>query len=743
MPDRPKHSFSYVVAAIVLVAVFATAMRRFLIGESFPIWDANGLFGPYYMLIADLARHGSLLWWNPWANGGQPDFADPQYGAHSPVVLLLAWLFGPTVRGFIAYWFSLWLLFGLGILALARQWKVPAWGGAVVALGLMFSGFFVGHAEHTPVLFSWVWMPMVLWRLEVALTRASWAAGAQAGVLFGLSALGGYPAILFTNGVFLVFWVAVRVFLRDKSEARDCAPADSRWAVVPPCLLMSLVAVVIALPTFFSLVHEGRGFTNRVGALPHELAVLSNALHPRALLTFASPYLSALPPTRLWDYTDISSCGLYVGGIVFAFAVFAILARPRSRMRWALLAAAAFAVTASLGRALPVRGWLYDWFLPMRYFRHPSWFRAYPMFLFGILALLGARDYVDGVPGVNCRRRLVAATTLSAIVALVAYLLVVTRVQPANRMLGDVHFLLAWVIPALVVPWLRPDSVAQKRVWVPVVFGLLAAIDAVLGTGLATTLGLTGEQPKRAWADVERHHRSETDLLRLDGAQRTLFPKTGRFDNKHFLTREAALYGESGLRNDYLEAWIREPVLVSAATTENRFWFAANPLRLSPSLVVLDAFIRRSRDLGKPLLLIHPRASMIEPTPFTTDDLQRIGQAPAAEPATVVLERYVPNAVRLRFEAPRDGWLMVTDRWAAGWVARVNDVPVAVEGADFLFRGLPVRAGPNRVDLVYRPPGRPWLPLVTWAFIAAVVVGSFWPFWSRRRRGEDAKPPAA
>jgi hypothetical protein len=75
---------------------------------------------------------------------------DVQYGAHSPVVLLLAWLFGPSVRGFLAYWLTLWLIFGLGIIALARQWKVPAWGGLLVALGLTFSGFFVGHAEAHP-----------------------------------------------------------------------------------------------------------------------------------------------------------------------------------------------------------------------------------------------------------------------------------------------------------------------------------------------------------------------------------------------------------------------------------------------------------------------------------------------------------------------------------------------------------------------------------------------------------------
>lgn len=100
MNDRWKRALPYLIAVVALIAVFACAMRQFLLGEAFPIWDADGLFGPYYMLIADFARHGKLLWWNPWANGGEPDFMDLQYGAHSPVVLIMAWLFGPSVRDF-------------------------------------------------------------------------------------------------------------------------------------------------------------------------------------------------------------------------------------------------------------------------------------------------------------------------------------------------------------------------------------------------------------------------------------------------------------------------------------------------------------------------------------------------------------------------------------------------------------------------------------------------------------------
>ncbi|HEX7506194.1 MAG TPA: hypothetical protein VF550_05440 [Polyangia bacterium] len=738
MLDRLKRGFPYLAATAALIAVFAWALRKFLIGEAFPIWDADGLFGPYYMLIADFARHGKLLWWNPWANGGQPDFMDLQYGAHSPVVFVMGWLFGPSVRGFIAYWLTIWLLFGLGILALARQWKLPAWGSLVVALGLTFSGFFVGHAEHTPVLFSWVWMPMVLWRLEVALARSSWAAGAQAGVLFGLSALGGYPAILFTNGVFLLLWIPLRIFFREEPDGADGRPAATPAKALQIGLLMFAVAALIALPGFYNFFHEGRGFTNRTGVLEREIAVMSNALHPRALLTFASPYLATLTPGKLWEYTDISSCSLYAGGLVFVFAVFSMLVRPRSRLRWALFAGIALAIAASLARTLPLRGWLYDWVPPTRYFRHASWFRAYAIFFLGLLALLGIRDFVNGVPGVNRKRRLMAAATFSVIVAGAAYWAVLARAHPANHTPGDIHFLFAWVGPALVVACLRPSRFAQSCWWVPTAFCLLAATDAVLSAGLANTMAVTGDGPKRKWAEVNRQHRSEIDLLHLDGAKRSLRPRSGDRDNRHFLTREAALYSYSGLRNNLQDAWIAQPILVASATSENRFWFTSETVRSPPCVDAYNAFLQRTWDLGVPPLVVHDKSSMLNSMPCAPDELQRVSQAPAAIRAAVTLERYEPDALTLRFEAPQDGWLLVTDRWAAGWVAKVNGSPAPVEGGNFIFRALPVRAGSNRVALTYEPPGHPWLPVLDWAFIAAVLAASWWPSFQRWRRKERA-----
>ncbi len=731
-PDL-RHRLPYLAAALGLVGGFVLALRGFLVGELFPIWDAESLLAPYYMLISDFARAGKLLWWNPWANGGQPDFVDPQYGAHNPLVLVLAWLFGPSLLGFVAYWFFIWLVFGVGLLALARHWRIPAAGGFVVALGLTFSGFFLGHAQHTPIVFSWAFIPSILWRIEVAQVRASWRPAAQAGVLFGLSALGGYPAVLLTNGLFLAGWIAMRAFVRE-----DATPAPEAWSrrlavTATIAAVVFSIAVVIALPTFLHFFHEGRPFTNRISSLPRAVATSSNALHPLALLTFASPFLANLPPDRLWTYTDCSSVSCYMGGLVFSLALFSILARPRSLLRWSLLAAATLATATALGSELPIRGWLYDCVPFTRFFRHSSLFRGYPIFLFGVLALFGIRDYLREVPGRNLHPKLVAASVTSLAVAVFAYVFLFARAHPIEpgpieHGLADTHLAIAWLGPALISTAALFSRFGRRRGWVITAMVALAVTDAAMGAGLAWTLGNRAKEARSEWAAVAAGHRRSLDLLQLDGADRTAEPSG---DNRRFHVRKAALHSYSGLRSLFHDQWNRHPTLVAAATGADRFWFSSDAVWLPLCEWSFRAFASRTDELGAAPLVLHDRAWMGGVGSCAGGDLQKLRQAPAAVRIAVSLEQYTPDAMTLRLDAPQDGWLLVTDRFAPGWKARVNSRSTPVQGADFLFRGIPVEAGINHVELTYEPFGYPWAPVLIWFFIGAVLFASWGPRGSR------------
>jgi len=352
-----------------------------LLGHVAPVWDAREAFGPYQMLVGDYARSGRLLLWNPFTLAGEPAAIDPQLGVFSPVMLLFGLLFGGSRLGFELYWYCAWLLGPLGIVVLGRHLSAPAWGSYIVAAGLGLSGFYTGHAEHTIWLSAFSFLPVVIWRLDVALERRLIRPAIEAGALWGLSGLAGYPALVFLNACFAAAWCKGRVLQRDRSWA-----GAGRAAVA--LLTMGGIGLLVLAPAYVAFFIEGRGYSHRTGALPYEVAVTNNALNPLGLWTILNPRLVF---SDAMSYTDVSSRSLYLGVLIPALAVLALVRRG-DWLRWALAATGVCFVTAALGRTLPVRGWLYDWVAITRYFRHPAMFSAYLMMSLTLLALFGTAE---------------------------------------------------------------------------------------------------------------------------------------------------------------------------------------------------------------------------------------------------------------------------------------------------------------------------------------------------------------
>lgn len=354
-------------------------MAPVLLGYASPHWDGLDFFGPYQVLAGDYARSGRFLIWNPFTSFGGPDGIDPQIGAFSPLVVMAGALFGGSRHGFESYWLVMWLLGPLGLLRLARHLHVPDWGAYVAAVSWALSGFYTGHAEHTAWITSMAFLPWVLWRLDVAVSgRRLWPA-VEAGALFGLSALAGYPGLSFVNACFAAAW----------SLGRSLPHGQRNGLLWAAGLLsvMSLVAAVVLSPTYAAFIVEGAGYSHRTGALTFDVAVRNNALHPKALLTLLNPSLA------LGDgfaYTDVSMRSLYVGLVVPVLA--AISLRRPSALRWVLVAVGIFCLAAAMGVALPVRGWLYSWVPPTRFFRNAALFRIYAMLALTLLAMLGSTD---------------------------------------------------------------------------------------------------------------------------------------------------------------------------------------------------------------------------------------------------------------------------------------------------------------------------------------------------------------
>ena len=723
--------------ALLLVAVFLISNRELITGARVQIWDAFSFYTPAFSLVADHARSGRLLMWDPWLAGGTPDFADPQVGAASPIAIAFGVIGGGNAAAFRAYWLFIWILGPLGLLFLARHLGVPAGGAFLVALGYAFCGFYTGHAEHTTILYSFSFIPWFIWRFDVALTSLRLRPAAEAGALWGLSALGGYPAIVILSGGMLFLWGLGRCCCSGNGDTLLIyeRPILYRFRFTFLALLVVLlVGSTILAPTYLAFFKEGLGYTERAGAMPRRAATAAtqNALNPGALATFASPYLTALKfPSRnpkLWLGSDISVADVYIGVLPFILSLLALWRRPRSAWRWWLAGIIVFFLACAVGDRLPVRGWLYDYCPPTRYFTHPGIFRGYAIFAAAVLALLATRDLEEAIrePKTQIWQQLLALSLATSIAGLYVYVRVISHV--AN--LGDQFHLSNWHLVSI---WFGAVGIslllllfqkARKRVIS--LFAVLAIMDACLTLRLSQDFVSDSGRTRLLLSRIDARHKTG---LTVKSPQRELEPPFsfgGAHSNNTVTRRIATLYNDSTMRNRFHIAFAQHPVLQNMGLGVDRIWFASNTVMAAPSQYTYNALVSRCEKLGAPVLVVHRRSEMLQGSRIISGGVPDKAQfasisllAPAQQIPAQVL-RYTPNNFNLKVSCPRDGWLLVTDRWAAGWRAKVNGIPVEVFGGNFIFRAVPVRAGENTIEFYYHQPLYFVLVLVSWSTLVAV-----------------------
>jgi hypothetical protein len=731
----PAARRGWVAAAAGLILLLLAANFELLFGDVTPLWDADNGFAPWFLLVSDYAHEGRLLRWNPWSAGGSPDFADPQLGAFSPLTVGVGALAGGTVGAFWAYWLLIWSAGGLGALLLARHLGAPPWGGFVVAAGFAFSGYFTGHATHTSFLHAYAALPWIAWRLDRAMKPGGSTAAAQAGAIWGLSALAGYPGQVAANAGYAVLWLLGRAFFPDEDREAGRTRRFGRAAVV--LLVFLAVGLVVLAPAYVSLVRESQGVSARAGPLPREVATGSNALHPLAVLTFASPYLTflkLLDQDRLWPYTDVTSGSIYAGAVVTWLAGVALVARPRDGWRWWLLGCGVAGVLLALGQALPFRGWLYDLVPPSRYTRHASLFTGYLILSASALAAVATRDLsvLAAEPPRSRARFLVTAifVALASFAAFATGSAAAVRDDPAVLAGALFHLALMWT-GVLTTAWatMRLDGPARPRV-LAAALGLLAVADGVATQALSRPLLYDYRNDgSQRWGAIRSNRVRSLDVRW--GRSESWGPGAG---NRNVVVKEPVLAAWAPLYSLLHQAWAETPVLAASAIGSDRVYFSKRIVEAPSSMATFRLFVKRTAALGAPPLVVHSRPAMRagegEPD---EDEAWAIARLPPAQVVPSHVVSYTPDALTLSVFCPAEGWLWVTERWSRSWEATVNGRPVDVWGGNFIFRAVPVGRGANVVRFTYRPAGLSPLVVLSWGTLGAVALISMVPALRRRR----------
>ena len=707
--------------------LFVVINRAPILGRGVPIWDARDSFFPFFVLTADHARAGRIVSWDVWSNSGLPRLGDPEFGAVWPLQLLVGVVFGGTPVGFIAYWMIVWWLGGLGMFLFARHLRAPPWAAFVVVSGYTWSGIYTGHAEHISWLVGFSALPYVIWRLDTALTTRTWLPAIQSGAIWGAAATGAYPGVTIVTAGLMFVWTIGRIATSSEGSrmARDALALSAA----------GLVGVLCLLPTYVSFFHEAAGVHVRRDPLPRDEAVDNNALDPGALVTSVSPYFASLklhwasPP--LWRKTDVSSVSVYTGASALVLALAGLALAPRSGWRWFLAALALIWIGIAVGGVLPLRGWLYDWVYPTRFFRHAAMFRLYFIFTLTVLALLGAAQAATSVMSSPTMRRRCGAVAVT--VAATAFL-VYWAALPADpsslpeAALGRWHLAIVWGGMAALGALLL---IGRGRLsFVPILLVGLGVADASFAAALTRDTMFSSSPEDIAWwrGEVQLHD-PDVDLTRR-GLLRTrqaceMNPPCTEPNTWGMITKVPALSTYTASTNPFYDKTMADALLAQSAIGPERLWFSPRAARVDLDPRLFRAFLDRARALGGIPLIVHDEQSMLDPMRRSRAvSTAIVDELPRAERIPTTVERYTAEALDLTVDAPSAGWLLVTDRWARSWRATVDGRDTPVRGGNFVFRAIEVPEGKHRVEFTYDPLALPWLAAASWMTIALVAIGS-------------------
>lgn len=734
----PSHlTFTWRRAAWSFLATLLAVNVVLVLGIRTARWDAIDFFCPYYTLVADAARQGQLVLWAPWINAGCPMGLEPQVGAASPVQVGLGFITGGNEFGFRLYWILLWCLGGSGVLVLAHHLRASPSIACVCAIGYTFSAIYMSHAEHTSYLVVMSWFPWALWRLDVALCRRSLFPALQAGALWGLSALGGYPGLVLGGAGYAVAWSLGRLLFDPVQQSKPFSPILNAAFVIATLSVFFATGFAVLSPTYVGFLTESQGYTSRANQMPREVPMVQGALPPAALATFASPYLA------IWNFKsnhplwslDVSMVSIYLLPLLLVLALSVEASGPSNRLVWFLRCLALFYLLLAMGGATPLYGWLYDLLPPIRFLRFAAIFRCFYLLTIVVIPLLalGSPDRLFKGDAANAfwrravRTSLVAAAIAFPAFGTIAWLSAGGQDRTLQLLAAIAHLLVIWSVVTLLLSWGYRSNCAVRRRIVYRYFVFLAIGDAIFTLALSESMVYGNPAP---WHKAAANHVVSLDLTRR-GLDRQLSTDTETLPlNNNLISKTLTLNSYVGLINRFHDEYARHRILGPSILGSQRIWFSPRAVQVPLAADSFLLFVAAVERLGKPCIVWSDRKERTRlPSENTTQDLlaresNNLAYIPPAESLPVTLSEYSPNRLAFEVNASSDGWLLVTDRWAPGWQATVNSKNIDLPIGNFIFRAVPVRQGTNLVDFCYRPFGHPWLLLLSWTTLGTVLTAT-------------------
>ena len=734
---------AWLISGLAVLLVFLMLTFNLITMKCIFKWDAWYLFWPMFHNLVSVLDAGRLPLWEPRACCGFPFHAEPQSGTFYPVFILAGFLAGGGYKVYQALWLIHWLLAIVGFFLLVKRMGLSPTGAFVGSVLFGFNGFFLGQASQTVCIITMAYVPWILLLLEDAQERSIFYSF-PAGVLFGLTGLGGHPGMTIYAGLMIAFWSA----LKHKPTKRTIAVL---------CVTF-LIGLIVLSPSYLAFFTEGAGYTDRVESLSLREACSVNKFPWSGLVSLLLPGLTVAYPA-LFDTTPDRMAMLngYCGILgIMSLAAVTIDAEMRRRWIW-LLWFALIAFLFSLGSAGGLKVIGHYLVPPLRFVRHPSFVRVFWMMPIALLAgwvfdRLVSSDEAERSHLVSLLLKIlgvalyVAVSALlwawltadSAVVTEATFASIASKTNSFWEVFSHVEFQLGIILLFILGLCLYRTGLPKKFV---VSFLILVVV-------LDAAAHLSSNKYTVCWNGKARAVSTEFERIGAANAGAPLNPYEERvstpvtfnkwaFDGRSYIRAYIAL---TSTNYDFLvgNAWVpcKDTKFLRVLEKSPRFW-------LTPAVQFCQVGDKQALSLVKDSDGTGPVPVFVHGTDGPSGKLSDAATPGAYGQAKVL--RYTAEDVVLQVNAPADCWLFSTERYAPGWKADIDGREIELRKANFCFRALPVPKGDHIVRMRYAPSAYKPLLLLSWGLsfsvLALWVVRGIRPFFSGSSRTPMGTPP--
>jgi|GEM_PF-6680463 len=325
---------------------------------------------PIRFQVAESLRNLEFPLWNPLSFSGMPLFADIQSGVLYFLNTAIALLSPSILLAFNLSTLLHYSLAGIFTFLLTRQYKISAPAAFIAGLIFMFSGFMVIRKSHSQMLYTAVWLPLIILFVQKYKDSRRFKFILFGALTVALQFFAGATQIFLYSSIVVLFYIAFIFVMPRGSEG----PGQRLYVL--NCLWMFVLFVPLAMVQL----SQAYGLLNFSVRQDIDFAAFSLfSFDPRSIPQLFMPYVYGKINPAQYSSVSMMFAGngieqtIFIGFLPFFLALAGFFNRNRYKFFWAFIGL--FSLVMVLGSYTPVYRLAYN--IPLiNNFRIPTrhWF---------------------------------------------------------------------------------------------------------------------------------------------------------------------------------------------------------------------------------------------------------------------------------------------------------------------------------------------------------------------------------